>query len=141
MRFNIPKNTEKHQWTLHSIEKMKYYGLSAQKILGVIRHPKRKEEGVVKNTIAVMQPVAPKKENGKETWKSEIWAMYQIKGKRQKSKVKTNNPKLQKLKTINQEPIKIISAWRYPGISPKNNPIPEEIIREIEAEEDSCQMA
>lgn len=141
MRFNIPKNTEKHHWTLHSIEKMKYYGLSAQKISGVIRHPKRKEEGVVKNTIAVMQPVSPKKENGKETWKSEIWAMYQIKRKVQnaKLKVKTNNQKLQELITTNQKPIKIISAWRYPGVSPKNNPIPEEIIREIEAKEESCQ--
>jgi hypothetical protein len=27
--------------------------------------------------------------------------------------------------------VKIISAWRYPGISPKNNPIPEEILDEI----------
>jgi len=27
--------------------------------------------------------------------------------------------------------LKIISAWRYPGKSPKNNPIPEEILKEI----------
>lgn len=146
MRFNIPKNTEKRQWTLHSIKKMKYYGLSAQKILGVIRHPKRKEEGVVKNTIAVMQPVAPKKENGKEIWKSEIWAMYQLRGSGAISKSQfpiskqISNSKFKILNSANRK-IRVISAWRYPGISPKNNPIPEEIIREIEAEEDSCQAA
>jgi hypothetical protein len=28
--------------------------------------------------------------------------------------------------------ITIISAWRYPGVSPKKNPIPNEILREIE---------
>ena len=26
---------------------------------------------------------------------------------------------------------KIISAWRYPGVSPKRDPIPEEILREL----------
>lgn len=27
--------------------------------------------------------------------------------------------------------IKIITAWRYPGISPERDPVPEEILREV----------
>lgn len=134
MHFKIPKNTKKFFWTRHVIEKMRYYGLSVQKILGVINRPLRKEEGIVKNTIAVMQPVSPKiiKSGpafakalaGKQAWKKEIWAMYQ----------KQSKTKNSKLKTINRNQIKIISAWRYPGVSPKKNPIPEEILREASEE-------
>ena len=141
MQFKLPKNTEKYLWTLHSIEKMRFYGLSEQKILGVIKRPKRKEEGIVKNTIAVMQPVSPKVDvKGQMTWKTEIWAMYQTRkarksnppddGEKLKSKENLKMQFFQKL--LNPDRIKIISAWRYPGVSPKNNPIPEEILREIE---------
>jgi len=35
------------------------------------------------------------------------------------------------LNSANQQ-IRVISAWIYPGISPKNNPIPEDILRELE---------
>lgn len=126
MRFKIPKNNEKYHWTLHSIEKMRYYGLSEQKILNVIKRPKRKEEGIVKNTIAVMQPVSPKPDKeGKAVWKQEIWTMYQIK----KGRKKRDLSELEKL--LQRDQIKIISAWRYPGISPENNPIPEDILREL----------
>jgi hypothetical protein len=110
-----PKNTSQYFWTEHAKYKMQYYGLSAQRILGVIRNPKRKEEGIVKNTIAVMSPVSPKIVNGKTIWKQETWVMLQKK-KEARSKNKA---------------VKIISAWRYPGVSPKRNPIPEEIISEI----------
>ncbi|MFA7208730.1 MAG: hypothetical protein WC120_00435 [Parcubacteria group bacterium] len=126
MQFKLPKNNERYQWTLHSIEKMKFYGLSEQKILGIIKRPQRKEEGIVKNTIAVMQPVSPKLDaGGKPVWKTEIWAMYQIK----KNKNRKNLSELQKLLFRDQK--KIISAWRYPGVSPEHNPIPEDILREI----------
>jgi hypothetical protein len=125
MQLKIPKNSDKYFWTLHVIEKMRFYGLSEQKILGVIRRPKRKEEGIVKNTVAVMQPVSPKiDKNGKTVWKTEIWAMYQIK------KNKKDLSELQNL--LFKEQLKIISAWRYPGVSPEKNPIPEDILREIE---------
>lgn len=113
MKLREPKNTEKYYWTEHVKFKMKHYGLGAQRVLGVINNPKRKEEGIVKNTIAVMKPVNPKKTNGKENWKQEIWVMYQIRP------VKFNR-------------MKIISAWRYPGVSPKKNPVPEEVLAEIE---------
>lgn len=112
MQFRIPKNTKQFFWTKHVLEKMRYYGLSEQKVLGVINRPIRKEEGIVKNTIAVMQPISPKIKDGKKVWKQEVWAMYQEKAKARK----------------------IISAWRYPGVSPKKNPIPEEILREASEE-------
>jgi predicted oxidoreductase len=137
MQSKIPKNTKEHHWTMHSLEKMKYYGLSAQKILGVIRRPTRKEEGIVEKTVAVMQPVSPKIVNGKNIWKQEIWVMYQGGQQKTKNKGESANRKIQELqKQIGATSrIKIISAWRYPGVSPERNPIPEEILREIE---ESC---
>ena len=85
---------------------MRQYGLSEQKVRGVIRNPRRRETGIAPQTIAVMQPVSPKK----EIWKQEVWVMYQIR----------------------RGAIKVISAWRYPGVSPKRHPIPDEILRELE---------
>ena len=129
MQWKSPKNTKEFYWTNHAIFKMRCYGLSAQKILGVIKKPTRKEEGIVKNTIAVMQPVNPKIINGKKIWKQEMWVMYQNKIKNQKSKVKSEfkNTKYR----IPDTKYKIISAWRYPGVSPKINPIPNDILEEI----------
>lgn len=118
----FPKNTEKYYWTEHAKYKMKYYSLSAQKVLGVVRRPKRKEEGIVKNTVAVMQPISLKIIKNKEAWKQEIWVMYQ--------KVMDTKREAKSL-GINQNRIKIISAWRYPGISPKKNPIPSSILEEL----------
>jgi len=103
--------------------KMRYYGLSQQRIKRVIKNPERIEEGIVEKTIACMQTA------GSSKHPYEIWTMYQIpesKVKSQKSKIIPN--KLMKLKA---KKLKIISAWRYPGKSPKNNPIPEEILKEI----------
>lgn len=136
MYLNFPKNTEKYYWTEHVKFKMQYYSLSAQKVLGVIRSPKRKEEGIVKNTIAVMQPINPKIVNNKIIWKQEVWIMYQLRQggaifKSQKTKPKQiQNSKFKTHNSANQQ-IRIISAWRYPGVSPEKNPIPEEILREI----------
>lgn len=103
-------------WTSHSEFKMKFYGLSKQKVSGIIRRPDRVEKGVAGNgTVAVMQAVSPKILEGKKVWKQEIWTMYQ------KSRKKVGLA----------QHIKIISAWRYPGVSPKNNPIPMDIFREL----------
>ena len=89
---------------------MKYYGLSKQRIRRVLKTPDRKEFGVAPDTIAVMQTVGTKK------YPTEIWLMFQ--GVRPK-----------KTKAIN-----MISAWRYPGISPKGKlpEIPEDAILELE---------
>lgn len=125
----LNSKTDKYQWTNHSLMKMRYYGLSQQRVKRVIKSPERIEEGIVEKTIASMQTA------GSEKHPYEIWVMYQIKLKTQKSKFKitVENEKLNKIKNaFNQNSgIKIISAWRYPGKSPKNNPIPEEILKEI----------
>lgn len=163
MQWKSPKNSEKYFWTAHVAEKMHYYGLSEQKVLGVIRAPKRIETGIVENTVAVMIPVGniktgiqkPKwgrpvfgnahsqeeisEEKSKEqSWNQEIWVMYQTKSQEKKFKDKTlgekKDEKIAKLqRQINSsKQITIISAWRFPGVSPKTNPIPEDILREIE---------
>jgi len=130
MQWKSPKNTREFYWTNHVAFKMMCYGLSAQKVLSVIKKSVRKEEGIVKNTIAVMQPVNPKILNGKKIWKQEVWVMYQGKVKSQRSKVKSEF-KNTKYQILNAK-YKIISAWRYPGVSPQKNPIPSDILDEIE---------
>ena len=106
MRFKKPKNTDEITWTRHSIEKMRFYNLSENRLKRVLRNPDRKEEGIALETLAVMQRTGTKKHP------TEIWLMYQ----KIKSKVKSQK-------------LKVISAWRYPGISPvgKEIPIPEDI--------------
>lgn len=129
-------------FTRHAEFKMKQYGLSAQRVRAVIRNPKRREEGVAKNTVAVMQPPSVKRKDGKETWNQEIWVMFQIQGARIKDQESGDrNQEDQNGKKEITDPyslfpapgsLKVISAWRYPGVSPKRNPVPEEILREIE---------
>ncbi|NTW13664.1 MAG: hypothetical protein HGA31_01380 [Candidatus Moranbacteria bacterium] len=113
-------------FTRHAEFKMKQYGLSTQRVRTVIRNPKRREEGVAKDTIAVMQPGSVRRKEGKETWNQEIWVMFQT-VKRRRVTVKSRGPEISASGNI-----RVISAWRYPGISPQGNPIPEEILREIE---------
>ena len=128
---------------------MKQYGLSAQRVRAVIRNPRRREEGIAKQTVAVMQPPSVKRVDGKETWTQEIWVMFQIQktvNKKQKTeggrqerasgKQETGNIKneMYDSRTLFTAPgsLKVISAWRYPGVSPRRNPVPEEILRELE---------
>ncbi|MFH1401908.1 MAG: hypothetical protein ABIG40_03010 [Parcubacteria group bacterium] len=100
MLLPILNEKEKIVWTNHSKDKMRYYRFSEKRVLSILRKPGRKEEGIAEGTIAAMQPSGTKK-NPKE-----IWMMYQIVN----SKLKNQNLKLRK--------IKIISAWRYPGVTP-----------------------
>ncbi len=129
--FKLPKDDLKYQWTNHVKDKMVYYGISESLIKRIVRFPKRIEEGIAPKTTAVMQPGSNKKKP------SEIWVMYQLVGKGPTSKSET--PKLvpsisrdSKLGIVNNKK-RIISAWRYPGISPigKKIPIPEEILQEL----------
>jgi hypothetical protein len=108
MRFNLPKNDSKYHWTQHCIRKMLFYGLTADRVKRIIGNPKRVENGVAENTIAVMVSGL----NNKKP--SEVWTMYQQKGVR---KI-------------------VISAWRYPGVSPvgKQIPIPADILEELKKE-------
>jgi len=117
-------------WTEHSKIKMKQYGLSKQKLLGILYKPDRKEQGIVPGTTAVMRTnkkfgsktvliFEDKKEGNSlkvRTFKrvrapGEIWLMYKD------------------AKDIR----KIISAWRYPGISKPGEeiPIPKDIRQEL----------
>jgi len=97
---------------------MGFYGLSPDRVKRVIRSPKRVEEGIAENTIAVMQPSTNLKKP------SEVWVMYQQKNQNAKIKNQNFGRKI------------IISAWRYPGISPvgKAIPIPADILEELKNE-------
>src|SRR3989337_475633 len=129
MHLKVPKNTEKYFWTQHAAYKLRQYGLSAQRVIRVINNPQRKEEGIVPKTIAVMQPTSAKNKDGKKVWSQEIWAMYQVSASGRK--VKSEKLKVQSEfgNLISTKQLKIISAWRYPGVSPQKDPIPEEILR------------
>lgn len=96
-------------WTFHARDKMRFYGLSEQRVGRVINTPKRIEEGIAPKTVAVMQPTSLKKSSkGSEDWNQEIWVMFQ-----DKKSVRT-----------------IISAWRYPG---KTKPKSDAVIEGIKA--------
>ncbi|HPA25689.1 MAG TPA: hypothetical protein PLK76_02950 [bacterium] len=121
MNFKTPKDTDKYSWTKHSLEKMKFYGLSAQRVLRVLNHSERVEEAVAPGCLAGMQTVGAKQ-------KTEIWVMWKEKSKSQKEKGKINDL------IVNNNHKKIITAWRYPGVSKirAGVPIPEDILRELE---------
>ena len=104
MRFKTAKDTQKISWTRHAKAKMRYYNLSESRLKRVLYHPKRIEKGIVPGTIALMQPTGTKKHP------TEIWLMYQ---------------------KISKSKIRIITAWRYPGISPVREPppVPEDILK------------
>lgn len=129
-----PKNDSKYSWTQHAWEKMQFYGLSEGRVKRVIRFPKRIEEGIAEDTVAVMQPADSKKYQ-------EIWVMYAIANNKESTinkKQKTDSTKKESsLDNINQflgnsgKKFRIITAWRYPGESPERDPIPQEIMQEI----------
>lgn len=90
-------------WTNHAQAKMRFYKLSEQRVKRVLNSPKRIEEGIAPNTIAMLQSAGSKKHP------YEIWVMVQDKASKRK----------------------IISAWRYPGITKAGEPLPERILREV----------
>lgn len=104
---------KKNIWTQHSQLKLKQYGLSKQKLLGILYKPERKEQGIVPGTTAVMKTNKSYSNSLQKKKKvfGEIWLMYKD------------------VKDIR----KIISAWRYPGVSKPGEeiPIPKEIRREL----------
>jgi len=94
---------------------MRQYALSKSKLLQVIYKPERKEQGIADGTTAVMQTRKSYLSAKPTAWQKkapgEIWLMYKD----------ADNIR------------KIISAWRYPGISKPGAPIPipEEIKQEL----------
>ena len=105
-------------WTEHSKIKMRQYGLSKSKLIKLLYKPERKEEGIVLGSTALMQTntlyssrTANISFGTRRKIPGEIWLMYQdIKNER-----------------------KIISAWRYPGVSKPGDsiPIPKDIYQEL----------
>lgn len=106
MLFKFPKDDKNFSWTQHVKNKMLHYRISEQKIKTILKNPARKEEGIAPKTLAVM------KRNDTPKRKEELWVMFQKNGQKHR----------------------IISAWRYPGVSPKGKeiPIPEDILQELE---------
>lgn len=100
-------------WTKHSQAKIKQYMLSESRVKRVIRNPLRVEKGIAPKTLASMQKAGSKKHP------YEIWTMYQL------AKGQEHNQ------------IKVISAWKYPGVTQPGDPIPippdifEEIIKSM----------
>ncbi|MEY4731370.1 MAG: hypothetical protein RL681_316 [Candidatus Parcubacteria bacterium] len=108
----IPKQRAIY-WTFHARGKMRQYKLSAQRVLRVLHFPKRIEEGIAPKTMAAMQPsqiLHSETSEGKPTekWTQELWVMVQDAGRKRK----------------------IISAWRYPGMSKGRTGIPMSVFRD-----------
>ncbi len=98
---------DKTFWTQHAKAKLKQYRFSEKRVLRILRHPDRVEEGIAEGTIATMQLTGTKKHP------TEAWAMYVI----------LKRPK----------GMKIISAWRYPGRTPEGERpiIPQDTLEEL----------
>lgn len=110
------KDDGRYQWTMHSKFKLLQYGLGPSLIKRTIRFPDRIEVGIAPHTVAVMRRKDTKSR------KQELWVMYQ-----KKSRIKNQNSKV-------FGGIIIISAWIYPGVSPKGKEmiIPDEVLMELE---------
>jgi hypothetical protein len=123
------KNDGKYYWTNHVKEKMLYYGLSDSLVKRILRFPKRTEEGIAPDTIAVMKSMGSKKNP------YEAWVMYQVRKNVKKIKddmidILDKLSEKEILDIIKYKPqIVIISAWKYPGVTEKRNeiPIPEDV--------------
>ena len=116
-------NKENYHWTDHVKMKMRQYGLSASRVKRVLRYPKRLEVGVAEDTVAGMQPAGSKKHP------FEIWVMWAQGGKGRRANGKSPKVKF----SLGGQKITIISAWRYPGISPLREPppIPDDVWEEV----------
>jgi hypothetical protein len=142
---------DNYLWTRHSEWKMKQYALSKQRVKRVVRNPDRIEKSIVPKMVAVMQVAGTSKH------RYEIWVMYELKLKSKNEKVKIADQKEKKIPSLeqlspaarfremrrreftqkqgnmgNEKSLRIISTWKYPGESPKRDPIPQEILEEIQ---------
>lgn len=109
-------------WTSHAKFKMAFYGLSESRVRRVLKSPLRTEEGIAERTGACMQPASYKFKNGKKSWNQEIWVMFATEGRK-----RTNDQQ-----RITDHSLRIISAWRYPGVTKPRAPLPEVIRTEID---------
>lgn len=88
-------------WTEHAKFKMHFYKLSESRVKSVLKNPERIEEGIAENTIAMMQT------NKTSNKPYEIWVM------------------------VNPKPLRVISAWKYPGKTKPGESLPQAILREF----------
>ena len=111
-------NKENLYWTDHVRRKMTQYRLSESRVKRVLRRPKRREVGVAEDTVAGMQPAGSPKNP------YEIWVMWSLDKARDKTHSSSKKIKI----NLNKKTV-IISAWRYPGVSPVGEPppIPEDV--------------
>lgn len=104
-------SNKKIYWTQHSKSKMRQYGLSKSKLMNLLYKPHRKELGIVPGTVALMRAnkdysnkqkkaLLPKSYKNMRKSPGEVWLMYKDVNSRREGYLR-----------------KIISAWRYPGIS------------------------
>jgi hypothetical protein len=119
MKFKEPKNTETLHWTLHAKAKMRFYAISERMVKRALIRPKRTEHGVAPHTSACMIPYGKPQKGKRQPYTGEVWIMYQ--------KVK---PKVEGRRSG----VRVISAWRYPGVSPVRGkiPIPLDILEELD---------
>ena len=121
---------QKYLWTRHAHDKMGYYRLTESRVRRIIRYPARVEEGICEGAVAAMQPAGAKKY-------SEIWVMYVLVKADSSDPAllqtvkKTGNASILRSLLSREKKVKIITAWRYPGVSPRHNPIPQDILDEI----------
>ena len=101
----IVKHAKEYKWTYHAHAKMRQYGLSEQKMRSVIHSPKRIEKGIAPDTVAFL------KSAGSAKHPHEIWVMV----------VEEKNER------------RIISAWRYPGVTKPGEPLPQAILSEMDS--------
>lgn len=111
--FFIYKSNSKIHWTNHVKAKMRFYKLSEQRVKRVLNSPKRTEEGIAPNTVALMQVA------GSEKHPYEIWVMLQ---------------KINQKSDIKRQMLKVISAWKYPGRTKSRGEIAFDFIRQEYAE-------
>lgn len=80
---------------------MRFYGLSESRVKRIIHTPKRIEEGIAPKTIAMMQPAGSAKNP------YELWTMVQVVALKRRGDSGRSVGKVHK----------VISAWRYPGVT------------------------
>jgi hypothetical protein len=82
---------------------MRQYGLSEARVKRILHSPKRIEEGIAPDTLAMMQKA------GSIKHPHELWVMV----------------------VDEKQERRVISAWRYPGETKPGTPLPAEILREM----------
>jgi len=92
-------------WTRHSRYKLREHALSESRVRRVLNSPDRVERGIAEGTVAMMR----KEKAIKREY--EIWVMVVDKGRDRL----------------------VVSAWRYPGTTRPGEPLPREILMEMES--------